>query len=342
MSICLEWSRLSRLGQRGQLVETQARKVISEISERAGLGAIESHTISGWLRKWIEQKKNAQKAKGTWRRYECHIDAFCEFLGDDQDRLLAWLTPDKVDAFRHAERAAGKSVTSANHALKTLRMALGNAHNTGLVLNNPAKAVEALPSEKTHRQPFNRVQLLKLIEVADSDWEGMIRFGLFYGMRISDAANLLWGNVDLSKRVFIYKMSKTGSTLNNPLHSDVLKYLKKLPRGKGPDAPLFPSLHGMKNSGRNGLSARFRILMHKAGIISEGEKQEQKEGKGRRVFELSFHSLRATAATEGAEAGIDEQDRMNIIGHDNKAVHRGYTQKRMEELRKQIEKIPGL
>lgn len=51
------------------------------------------------------------------------------------------------------------------------------------------------------------------------------------------------------------------------------------------------------------MSAQFRKLMHAAEIFAEGESQERTEGKGRRFFELGFHSLRHTAISEMASPG---------------------------------------
>lgn len=342
-AICAEWARLTRLAARGELVESQARKVISDISERAGLGSLANHTVESWLQDWIEQKRDAKKAPNTVRRYENHVEAFCDFLGDEKDRMVGWVTPAKIQKFRQAELKAGKSVTSANHALKTLRMAFGVANSLGLILSNPAKAVEVLPTEKTHKKPFSRQQVKALLDEADDDWRGMILVAFHHGLRIEDCANLTWSNFDPEKRALSYRPSKTRNKyLTVPLHPDVLQLIAALPSVDHSDAPLFPSLHGRISRGRNGLSARFRDLMHKAHIVSDGEQEERKKGKGRRVFELSFHSLRATAATEGAEAGIDEHDRMKLVGHDNRAVHRNYTQKQLEKLRAEVEKVPSI
>ena len=67
---------------------------------------------------------------------------------------------------------------------------------------------------------------------------------------------------------------------------------------------------------------------------------DRKEGKGRRFFELGFHSLRHTAISEQANRGVAKEIRMKLSGHKS-AVHEQYTHHELEALRKQIEMVPS-
>lgn len=73
--------------------------------------------------------------------------------------------------------------------------------------------------------------------------------------------------------------------------------------------------------------------------MTEGEKLKPKEGKGRRFFELGYHSFRHMAISEQANQGVVKEVRMNLSGHKS-AVHERYTHHELEALRKQIEKMP--
>ena len=52
MTICLEWSRAAELARQGSLTEAQARKVVSEIVERAGGQSLDFQSAEDWLRTW--------------------------------------------------------------------------------------------------------------------------------------------------------------------------------------------------------------------------------------------------------------------------------------------------
>ena len=75
--------------------------------------------------------------------------------------------------------------------------------------------------------------------------------------------------------------------------------------------------------------------MHAAKIFTEGESEERKEGKGRRFFELGFHSLRHTAISEMANQGVSKEVRMKLSGHKSN-VHERYTHHELQALRNQI------
>jgi integrase len=102
----------------------------------------------------------------------------------------------------------------------------------------------------------------------------------------------------------VFRCEETG----NPMHPDLADYVAALPiQSKNPKAPLFPKLSKRELKGRTGLSESFRQLMHKAKIFALGEATERKAGKGRRVFELSFHSLRHAAISEMANHGFSKE-----------------------------------
>ena len=82
------------------------------------------------------------------------------------------------------------------------------------------------------------------------------------------------------------------------------KWLFRWPGGNDkPDSPLFPSLCNLQTGGCNGLSRRFRKLMAVA-AVDKGEDDRKIEGKGRRFFQLGFHSLRHTFISLMANLGV--------------------------------------
>src|SRR5690242_7458741 len=68
MEICLKWESAADRAREGNFTEAQARKVISEIAERSGMGAIEFASATQFLTDWIEGKE-ITRAKGTTDRY---------------------------------------------------------------------------------------------------------------------------------------------------------------------------------------------------------------------------------------------------------------------------------
>jgi integrase len=83
------------------------------------------------------------------------------------------------------------------------------------------------------RQPFSADQIKALYAAADTEWRGMILLGAHGGLRVRDAANLKWSNIDLVKRTLSYEALKTAHRNKKHewvttiyLHDDVVNYLE--------------------------------------------------------------------------------------------------------------------
>ena len=273
--------------------------MLGEIYERANASTIEFRSTAQFLRDWIQSKKMTT-APGTSRRYGDTVEGFLKHLGAKSERSLGAATPAGVMTYRDQQLAQGKSNKTANLEVKTLRIAFNMARKRGLILTNPAEAVEMLPEMSVGRDTFTRQQILDLLKVADPEWRGMILLGACHGLRLGAAARMTWANVDMERRSlrFFPQKDRRGMQryeLEIPLHSDLEDYILSLPiRSNRSDSPLFPTLSRKKGNGANGLSDTFTRLMVTAGISRESGSGPV-SGRGRNVFRLGFHSFRHTA-----------------------------------------------
>ena len=172
-----------------QFHRAQARKVVNDIAQRSGMGAIEFATTQKFLTDWIASKE-ATKAKGTTVRYRYVVDKFIEFLGKRALTNLGNVRPSDISAFRDEQVKAGKSNGTANMVIKTLRIPFNLARRQGLIFSNPADAVDLLSADRQSRTTFSRAQITDLMEVADLEWKGMILLGVCHGLRLGDAVRL--------------------------------------------------------------------------------------------------------------------------------------------------------
>src|SRR4029077_6148424 len=147
-------------------------------------------------------------------------------------------------------------------SLKGLRNVFNAARRQGLILTNPAEAIDSLPDNSIERGVFTLDELRVLLREADEQWCGVILLGYSAGLRLSDAAKLRWSNVELAESVPLlrfYPQKTSGSgekrrPLQVPILPDFEKYLQDLPvRSRDPNAPLIPILCRKKAEGRSGL-----------------------------------------------------------------------------------------
>jgi integrase len=131
---------------------------------------------------------------------------------------------------------------------------------------------------------------------------------------------------------------KTGKRVVLPMHGDLAIWLGQRPRGIG-KAPVFPSLACQSLNGGNGLSAQFRAIVAKAGIVG---RIVTRQGKGRATNSKTFHALRHSFISQLANAGVASELRQKLAGHSNAATHGIYTHHEIETLRDAIAKLPRL
>ena len=343
LAFLVEIERASRLARQAQLTQVQARKVVDDIYQRSNEEALEHADATSFLREWVDSKE-ITRAKGTALRYRRTVEDFLAFLGKRANSPLSGIASRDITRFRDEQVRLGKSSTTANMAVKTLRVPFARAHKTGLILNSPADAVELLPAESETRDIFKPEQISALLATADKEWRGMILFGARAGLRIGDAARLTWSDIDLTMPKVAFFPQKSHRSKKKkahvvPLHRDLQKYLMDLPSSDTPKAPVFSVLSKKRVGGAGGLSLTFRKLMRSAGVSAE-EEVEKKAGKGRRFYSLGFHSLRHTFVSDLANNNVSRELRMKLAGHTSDA-HDDYTHVGHSTMAGAIDRIPS-
>jgi integrase len=339
------WERAAELARAGEFTQSAAATLFNEILAVTGQ-SFNAPRISSYFTQWIEGKKVLEKAPATIDRYEAVIHAFKNSLPERrQDGLLSSLTALDIEHFRNTEKASGKGTTTVNFGLKVMRAVLGDARRKGLLSINVAEAVELLPMHSEERLPFDDEEIRRLLKAADNEWRGMILFGYHCGLRLTDASDLSWDNVDLLNRTLIFRAKKTsrrGKDTTIALHCDLIEYLDRLPVTDRVGAPLFPSLHQRSSGSHAGLSNEFARLMTRAGLKTA--LGEAKSGKGRRFRSQSFHSLRHSFISRLANAEVGPDVRKELTGHSSSSdeIHRRYTHLDLSLQRKAIDQLPSI
>jgi integrase len=339
-----EWERAAKKARAGELTQAVILKTMGELLER-GLGEpLDVQATKDFFTQW---RQTPGRKAATVSRYKPVLDGFLAFIGERRARAsIGSITTGEVERFRNQQIAQGKTATTANLVVKILRAVFNSARRLGLALTNAAEGVKLLSeSEADERLPFTADQIRELLAAADEEWRGMILFGYHTGIRLHDAANLTWQNIDLAGRALTFRDEKTSARKRRSerdttvfLHSDLVKYLERLPVGDDPNSPLFPSLHGRKSGGHGGLSRAFNRIMAKAGVRAPlGEK---KHGKGRQFKALGFHSTRHALISNLSNADVSPDVRKKIAGHSSDEVHRRYVHLELSAQRRAIEKIP--
>jgi integrase len=308
------------------LTDIQARKILAEIYAIRNPGEqLPGSSAREFFNSWASNKKR-ETAEATSIRYTRAINSFVYSLGDRAGLDISAITSRDIVAFRD-HLASRLSTSTANHAVKVVRMALKDAQGDGLVTANAAVGVRPAKSaqESGRRRPFTLPEIQRLLRAAHSEWSGLILFGLYTGQRLGDIARLTWQSVDLARGELALVSRKTKRRQLIPIAAPLQKFLEAADAGDDPKQPLFPKASKAKRI--SALSNQFYDIMADAGLVES--RKHKSNGKGRnsrRAFnELSFHALRHTATSLMKNAGVSPAIVQDIIGHDSPAVSAHYT-----------------
>ncbi|MCF7731715.1 MAG: tyrosine-type recombinase/integrase [Akkermansiaceae bacterium] len=330
-----------------------ARKHLARLLAIATGEEMTAYTLETWAAEWL-RRKAINSSKATMARYRGHTEAFLSWLGTDRRRKpLESVTGQDVRLWQESLKDGGRTGKTVLSYVKDIGAIYRAAIREGLVAVNPCGAVigDIDTDDSQDRKPFTPTEVSALVAAAPSEeWRGLIITATFTALRLGDAARLSWASVDLQEKLITLIPSKTKKKKREvriPIHTDLLAYLEKVPvPDDSPTAPVFPKLSKARIGSRGGLSETFAGIMAAAGVDrgkpSRVLEEGQERGAGRITYERGFHSLRHSLTSWLRDAGVSEEDRMDITGHSTRESHQIYSHASEQAGRDAIAKVPSL
>jgi integrase len=319
------------------LTEIRARELLSEVLQRVNGEGLRVFTVRQWFEHVAKQKRKSKSEKTALRHEQVH-EEFLAFLGARADLNIAAITSKDILDFRDQCETRGLAPATVNLDITVLSAAFNAALRQGHVSVNPCAAIEPLKDKAQHKKVFASEQVSALVSAADGDWKGVILVGFYSGMRLNDACNLRWREIDLVSAIktITYEPRKTGGQVTVVVHPVLEDYLLSLPAPDNDEAFVFPSLAQRKSV--SPLSKAFRKIMERARIAQSIIRKRNESGRS--VYSHSFHSLRHSFSTLLANSGVAEDVRMRLTGHTTRSVHQKYTHHDLEVFRAAIGVLP--
>ncbi len=339
IKLALQMERAARLAGTGELTEIRARELLSELlaSISDGRESIRVQSTESFLASWIAGKKALLSPGSIWS-YEAAVNGFVAHLGPRAQRPLTAVQSADLQGFVTELVRERKAPKTCSIYLKVLRAAFKSAKLQQLIQHNPADAVDLPKGQSAERGTFTPEEIAMLLREASGEWRTVILIGALTGQRLRDCTDLEWSGVDFSGGTITFKVKKRGGDkLVVPMHPQLRERLEEI-AGDVPQQYVTPGLAGRGTGGKSGLSGEFSGIMREAGIGAG-----KAEGTGKRNVALrSFHSLRHTYISALANSGVPEDVRMQLSGHSDAAVHKGYTHTELAVLKTAIGKIPRI
>jgi hypothetical protein len=169
--------KLEQAARGNVLTEIQARKILAEIYEIRNPGErLPGSTIKNFFESWANNKAR-ETARSTGAHYTRTALCFIQWLGEKSDRDITALAPRDIVAFRD-DLVSRLSPSTANHAIKAIRMALKDAQAASLVTANVAVGIRPVKSPEhdgtRDKRPFTIADIRRLLRVANHEWRGII------------------------------------------------------------------------------------------------------------------------------------------------------------------------
>jgi integrase len=238
------------------------------------------------------------------------LDKFFGFGNGKQGVSVLHITTDKAREFVKQRQSEGMGNAIINRSLSALRRMLRIAHEDGKIRFVPVIRLLKEPPARKGFLPLEKFE--HLVGLLPSHLRPLITFLYYCGVRLGEALQIEWPQVDLRNRIIRLEEDQTkGEEARNvPLPSVLVNMLEEI---QGKEATVFSAVN---------LTKEWRKACAAAGlgrIIERPGKPYDPQYTG-----LIIHDLRRSAVRNLVNAGVPERVAMKISGHKTRSVFDRY------------------
>lgn len=249
-------------------------------------------------------------------------------------QFLAFITPQDITRWIDECRKAGTSGATLNRYLALGSALFKWAIRQGYVGDNPFRGVERFKESKGREVYLTAEESRALVNVAAPALRPIIVCALSTGMRRGELLSLKWRDLDLARREILIRAEneKAGRGRALPMTEDLYRELlaaraaRKVLALDG-TAPVFTYEDGTPVDER-GLRSLFDSAVERCGAIPIDKRGD-----------VTFHTLRHTAASLMVQAGVSLFEVGKILGHSTPSVTMRYAHFAPEAGRSAIDRL---
>lgn len=300
-------------------------------------------TVEGAIEKTIAELKLPHGKKGLPARPKTllHYEALKKSLADWKDKPIEAITKDMVAAM-HKEIGKKGQVQADNmmRVLSAVMNAQGIEPNPVRILNRKVGGWFNTKKRGTSIESGKLPALYKgLLAIPNDLGRDMLLVCLYTGLRSVEARTLTWDRVDLKAKTLTIpaEIAKNGQTLVLPLTKQVRAILatrRKLNEANYEDgdarlAYVFP----------NGRQDGKKPYMNNAAFFYKQARDHVRKAIKDETFSFTTHALRHTFVTAAAQARLPFERTQYLVNHTPATITSLYTHLKVEDLRKDAQKV---
>jgi integrase len=234
------------------------------------------------------------------------------------------ITKHTTEEYRKSRKEADPDLKDAtlNRDIAVLRRVFNWALDREIILVNPLIRVPMVRERRVKKPIVSLPHEELILAHAKPHLKALVIAALDTGMRRGELFRQIWKDVDCAGGLLYVTQSKTaeGEGRTIPLTRRLKSLLKeKHASREDPTGPI------------------FRFQGHPIGDLKRSWATAQKDAD--LPVRYRFHDLRHTFNTRLMEAGVIQDVRMALMGHEPRSVHWGYTHVELPALRQGIQKL---
>jgi len=268
-------------------------------------------TFAQWAKEYIEIEE--VKALDTYRERCQRIEKILIPLFGR--KLLQDITVKDIEDFRK-ERGTHHSQSTVNVDHNILKHMLKHAMKRDYLTRNVATLVAAPKPNNARDRVLVAEEWERLCKAAPEWYRPVVVMAYHTGMRLEEILGMLWEWVDLDKR----RIYLPGAITKN---------------GRDREVPMTPVVYSLLQGLRHhGGITRIRglVFMKDGKRITHSYRTMKEVCEAAKIENFVFHDLRHCAVTNLADAGVDIETIMKIVGHSSVEMFLRYRAVKPEKL----------
>lgn len=204
---------------------------------------------------------------------------------------------------------------------------------------NPFERIARKRLTPRGRRELSEAELRVVCGAAEGELRTLLGIGLMTGMRLHDACCLQWESVNLNRNIISiipHKTERSGKAIVIPIHPELRGLLSETPLEKR-QGDVLPEAADQYRKDKSSLCKRIREHFENCEIQTQ-----ERNGKGRAVTTVGFHSMRHSFVSLSAAAGVPLPVIQALVGHSNPQIQRLYLHIGETQARDAVNSLPAV
>lgn len=283
-------------------------------------------SLTSIVDEFLYVKESEGNKENSMYNYRLLLNKFIKWVGKDVRNI----TLQDMRLFLMNEKRENNNSNSTINRKKTIIRSFFNwLELEGKIEKNPARKLKKSKEKNKDPNPFSHEQIERLRDAADDDLFDRMLIEVLYssGVRISEAKNLNWSDIDFAEQLLRVRNGKGGKDRVTFLSTKVCMLLKEYKAARQDNAEyVFKSQYNRRMS-------RGSLYRH---VKKVGDKAEMNNDE---TDNVKPHRFRHSFASHLLESGMELHKVQRLLGHSDPATTQIYAKTNQADVEHSYRKV---